>query len=53
MSDQQTKDETEMKTSAFGRVRSALRERPRSRGTLAGSPPGAGGRLLDLHIRPY
>jgi hypothetical protein len=25
-------------------------QRPRSRGALPGSPPGAGGRLLDLTI---
>lgn len=29
------------------------RNRPRSKGVLAGSPPGAGGRLIDLRPRLY
>ena len=30
-----------------------FRRRGRSRATLAGSPPGAGGKLLTLPVRPY
>ena len=35
------------------RKRTPRRLRFRSRASLAGSPPGAGGRLLSLPLRPY
>ena len=42
-------------TSRTPKTRSGRRPRRnvRSRAALPGSPPGAGGRLLTLYVRPY
>jgi hypothetical protein len=52
MSEQQIRSENETKPGAFGRVRGAMRRRPKANGAL-GAPREAVNHFLDFYIRPF